>query len=299
MNTSNTRSGYIAIVGRPNVGKSTFLNNVLGHKVSITSRKPQTTRKQILGIKTKEDVQAIYVDTPGLHGMQKQAINRYMNRAASSSIHDVNVIVFMTDADSWRDDDDLVLEKLKDSEIPVLLVLNKIDKIKDKKELLPLIEERQSKMKFSGIFSICARSGSGVEELEDKILSYMPEGPFMYEEEQTTDQTVTFQIAECIREKIVRTCGQELPYATAVAIEEFKEEPKMYRIQAVIWVERPGQKAIVIGENGKHLKEIGTQARKDIQDILKKKVYLNLWVKHKDNWTDSEKLLGQLGFNEK
>ena len=296
--TLKTRAGYIAIVGRPNVGKSTLLNNILGHKVSITSRKPQTTRKQILGIKTNQNIQSIYVDTPGLHSIQKQAINRYMNRAASAALHDVNVIVFMTEAASWRPDDDLVLEKLRDIKIPILLVMNKVDKIKDKTDLLPLMEKRQTLMPFAGIFAVCARSGTGIEALEKKIISYLPEAPFFYTEDQQTDQTLAFRIAECIREKIIRTCGQELPYATAVAIEELKDDGKLYRIQAVIWVERPGQKAIVIGNNGARLKDIGTQARKDIQDIVGKKVYLNLWVKHKDNWSDSEKLLGQLGFDE-
>ncbi len=296
--TNKTRAGYIAIVGRPNVGKSTLLNHILGHKVSITSRKPQTTRKQILGIKTNEGVQAIYVDTPGLHSVQKQAINRYMNRAASAALHDVNVIVFMTEANSWRADDDLVLQKLITTEIPVLLVMNKVDKIKDKTDLLPLMEKRHALMPFAGIFAVCARSGAGVSELENKIISYLPEAPFLYTEDQTTDQTLAFRIAECIREKIIRACGQELPYATAVAIEELKDDGKLFRIQAVIWVERTGQKAIVIGNNGARLKEIGTEARKDIQNIVGKKVYLNLWVKHKDNWSDSEKLLGQLGFDE-
>ncbi len=296
--TNETRSGYVAIVGRPNVGKSTLLNRILGHKVSITSRKPQTTRKQILGINTKDDIQTIYVDTPGLHTLKKQAINRYMNKAASSALHDVNVIIFMIDALAWRDDDELVLQKLVDSAIPVLLVINKVDKIKDKTELFPILEKRQAKMNFAAIFPICARSGSGVDDLEAKVISYMPPGPFMFGEDQKTDQTIPFQIAECIREKIVRNCGQELPYATAVDIEEMKDDPKIFRIQAVIWVERPGQKAIIIGDRGARLKEIGTQARKDLQNLLGKKVYLNLWVKHKDNWSDSERLLGQLGFNE-
>jgi len=296
--TNKTRSGYVAIVGRPNVGKSTLLNRILGQKLSITSRKPQTTRKQILGIKTTEDLQIVYVDTPGLHSIQKNAINKHMNRAASSALHDVDVVAFMVDATTWTDDDEMVLEKLKDLDIPVLLILNKIDKLHEKSDLLPIIENIKEKREFSAIFPVCAKSGVGVDDLEKTFSSHMTEGPFFFEEDQITDQNLIFRVGECIREKIVRQCGQELPYATAVDVEEFKDDGKMYRIQAVIWVERPGQKAIIIGRGGDRLKKIGSEARKDIQDILKKKVYLNLWVKFKDNWSDSEKLLGQLGFRD-
>lgn len=294
---STSKCGYIAIIGRPNVGKSTLLNLLLGEKISITSDKPQTTRSQILGIKTLDGVQAIYIDTPGIHKAEKHAMNRYMNRLASSVIIDANVIVFMIEANRWLEEDELVLQKLQSTEAPVILAINKVDKIKDKSTLLPFIEKIQEKYSFAEILPISATKDKNIQALETEILKFMPAGPHLFSDDQITDKNERFQVAELIREKLIRATGQEIPYCTTVEIEEFKVEEKLIRINALIWVEREGQKPIVIGKDGERLKQIGTQARKDIEHLLDKKVFLRLWVKVKDNWTDDERLLKNMGYN--
>lgn len=290
------KSGYVAIVGRPNVGKSTFLNATLGEKVSITSPKPQTTRWQILGIKTFDDVQIIYIDTPGIHREEKRAMNRYMNRVASSVIHDVDVIVFMIDATSWRSEDELVLKKLADTDKPVILAINKVDLLADKAELLPIITTLNEKYPFAHIVPISAQDGINTPALEKEIAKLLPEGPAFFPEDQVTDKSVRFQVAEIIREKLIQQTEEELPYTTAIEIEQFQEGEKLTEISAVIWVERQGQKVIVIGKKGARLKKIGIQARRDIEKLVDNKVFLRLWVKVKEHWTDDDKALRSLGY---
>lgn len=290
------KSGYVAIVGRPNVGKSTLLNGLLGEKVSITSPKPQTTRWQVLGIQTRDHAQIIYIDTPGMHKEEKRAMNRYMNRVADSVLLDADVLVFVVDATIWRHEDEIVLKKLQSSDKPVVLVLNKIDLLKDKAELLPLIDKLQSQLDFAAIVPVSAMKRDNTEHLEDEIAKLLPEGGQLFPEDQLTDKTIRFQVAEVIREKLILLTEEELPYATTVEIEQFKEEEKLIEISAVIWVERQGQKIIVIGKKGARLKKVGIQARREIEKMLDKKVFLRLWVKVKENWTDDDKALRGLGY---
>lgn len=291
-----TKSGYVAIIGRPNVGKSTLLNHLLGEKVSITSPKPQTTRWQILGIKTLDHAQIIYVDTPGLHREEKRAMSRYMNRIASSIIFDADVIIFLIEADNWRSEDELVLKKLQKSDKPIILALNKIDLLKDKAALLPIIERLKDKMNFTHIIPISAKSGKNTHLLEEEIIKLLPDGPMLFPEDQLTDKSIRFQVAEIIREKIIQSTEQELPYATSIEIEQFKQEEQLIEIGAIIWVERPGQKIIIIGKKGTLLKKIGTEARREIEKLLGNKVFLRLWVKVKEHWSDDERALRSLGY---
>ena len=290
------KSGFVALIGRPNVGKSTLLNSLLGEKISITSPKAQTTRWQILGIKTVDDTQIVYVDTPGMHRGENRAMNRYLNRIADSVLQDSDVIVFMIDAKHWSDEDDMVLSKLKNLDKPVILAVNKVDLYDDKSALLPVIDKLKDKFDFAHIVPISALKGVNKEGLEKEIAKLMPEGPALYPEDQITDKSLRFQIAEIIREKLIQLTQEELPYATTVEIEQIKEGDKLTEISAVIWVERQGQKVIVIGKKGERLKKIGTAARYEIERLIDKKVFLRLWVKINENWTDSEQALRGLGY---
>jgi GTPase len=297
MNEINIKnSGFVAIIGRPNVGKSTLLNCLIGEKVSITSPKPQTTRWQILGIKTLHHSQIIYIDTPGIHREEKRAMNRYMNRIANAVILDADVIVFMIDAISWRGEDELVLKKLQEAAKPVILAINKIDLLNDKNELLPLIDKLKDKFNFTHIIPISAMDAKNTGHLEEEIAKLLPEGPQLYPEDQVTDKNVRFQIAEIIREKLIQATEEELPYTTTVEIEQFQQGEKLTEIGAIIWVERQGQKIIIIGKKGARLKKIGIQARREIEKIVGNKVFLRLWVKIKENWTDDDKALRSLGY---
>ncbi len=300
MDMSDTpfHSGFVAIVGRPNVGKSTLMNRILGQKISITSRKPQTTRHRILGIKTDEQSQAIYVDTPGLHLNAKKAMNRFMNKAVTSTFEDVNLILFVIEAGQWTDEDEHVLERLKSVKVPVMLVVNKIDQLEEKEALLPLMQSLTGKMSFVEIVPLSAQNGSNVEELERTVVRYLPEAEAMYPADQITDRSERFLAAEIVREKLMRELGQELPYAVTVEIEQFKEEEGLLRISALIWVERDSQKRIVIGKKGEQLKEIGRQARIDMEKLFDNKVFLQLWVKVKEGWSDNERLLNSLGYRD-
>ena len=298
--TDSTRCGYVAIIGRPNVGKSTLLNHILGQKVSITSRKPQTTRHRVLGIKTEGDTQIIFVDTPGLHQGDdaEKAINRYMNRAASSAITDVDVVVFVIDRTYWSEEDEWVLEQVKRASCPVILVINKVDQIKDKTQLLPFLESCNTKMDFAEIIPLSALQGNNLENLENAITSRLHKGVHFFPEDQITDRSMRFMAAEMVREKVMRQLGAEVPYAMAVEIEEFKDSGKSLHIHALILVEREGQKRIVIGNKGSRLKLIGQEARLDMEKMFERKVMLKLWVKVKSGWSDDERALRSLGYSD-
>jgi len=297
MTDKNFKCGYIAIIGRPNMGKSTLLNHMLGLKLSITSRKPQTTRHQILGVKTVDNGQFIFVDTPGIHSGGNRAINRYMNRAASSVIHDVDVVLFLVQALKWTDEDQLVLNKLEQADVPVILLVNKVDRVGDKDQLLPFISEISKKYDFADVIPISATQGDNVQQLEDYLLTQLPESPPLFQNDEFTDRSTRFLVAEIIREKLVRELGNELPYQTTVEIEQYKDEEKITRIHALILVETKGQKVIVIGDKGARLKSIGSKARKDIENLIDRKVFLQLWVKVKSGWSDSEASLRSLGYD--
>ncbi len=293
------KSGYVAIIGRPNVGKSTLINRVLGQKLCITSRRPQTTRHRILGIKTSEDSQLIYVDTPGLHIDDRRAMNRYMNRAAASSIDDVDVILFLVDGMNWTDEDERVLERLKtNAKAPVILVINKMDKLADKNIMLPHIEKLSAQFDYTNVLPISARKGVNIEQLEVEIKKLMPAGELIFPEDQLTDRSSRFLAAELVREQLFRHLGQELPYSITVEIEQFDDEEKLYRIGAIIYVERSGQKSIVIGKNGELLKSVGKEARLEMQSLFGRKIFLRLWVKVREGWGDNERMLKNLGYND-
>lgn len=292
---SGKRCGMIAIVGRPNVGKSTLLNHMIGQKLCITSRKPQTTRHLILGVKSTEIAQMIFVDTPGMHRGGRYAMNQRMNRAAVSVLHDVDVVVWVLDRAVWTEEDQQVLDRLSAIEHPVILVINKIDEIPDKSVLLPLISTYAQKRNFSAIIPISALQQTGLDLLERAILQHLPVTDFIYPEDQLTDKSERFFASEIIREKIIRQLGEELPYQTAVEIEEFVEEGNLLRISGLILVEKEGQKKIVIGDGGDRLKKIGQQARIDMEEMFGRKVMLKLWVKVRRGWADSERTLNSLG----
>ncbi|MBR0574135.1 GTPase Era [Pasteurella atlantica] len=296
---TKTYCGFIAIVGRPNVGKSTLLNKILGQKVSITSRKAQTTRHRILGIHTEEQYQAVYVDTPGLHIEEKRAINRLMNKAASSAISDVDLVIFVVEGTKWNDDDEMVLNKLRATKAPVVLAINKVDNIKDKEILLPHITELSQKFDFKDILPISAERGKNVNALKSIVRKSLREGIHHFPEEYVTDRSQRFMASEIIREKLMRFLGEELPYSVTVEIEKFNiNERGIYEINGLILVERDGQKKMVIGNGGSRIKTVGTEARHDMERLFDAKVYLELWVKVKAGWADDERALRSLGYIE-
>ena len=296
---SSTRCGYVAIVGRPNVGKSTLINHILGQKLSITSRRPQTTRHQILGVKTTDNLQAIYVDTPGIHKTDnKKAINRYMNQAARSSLNDIDVVIFVVDRLTWTEEDELVLNQVKTCGAPVILAVNKIDRLQQKNKLIPWLDSLSQKMSFAHMVPIAAKTGHNLDRLERLIHTFMPESIHFFEEDQLTNRSQRFLAAELVREKIMRQLGDELPYQIAVEIESFKSDQKIIHIDALILVEKQGQKKIVIGEKGARLKTIGTDARLDMEQLFNNKVALHLWVKVRSGWSNDERTLQSLGYSE-
>lgn len=292
------KTGYVALVGRPNVGKSTLLNQLLGQKISITSRRPQTTRHRIHGIKTTNEGQAIFVDTPGIHASQKRAMNRYLNRMAGSALLDVDLIVLVIDRPDWLPEDELVLNRVQAAAAPVILVINKVDRIEDKSVLLPFLKETAARHPFAALIPVSALKGTNLDVLEHKLMELLPEGEPIYPDDQITDRSERFFAAEIIREKLLRSLGQEVPHALTVEIEQFKTERALTRISAVIWVEREGQKAIVIGQKGEVLKKVGGRARLELERLLDQKVYLQLWVKVKEGWSDDERALRSLGYIE-
>lgn len=295
--TETFRCGYVALVGRPNVGKSTLLNRLLGQKISITSSKPQTTRHRILGIKTLPDAQVIYVDTPGLHQGARKALNRALNLAASSAIFDVDAAIFLVDAVRWEEEDEQVLKKLRQAGVPVVLAVNKIDKLQDREQLLPVMQSLGERHAFAEIVPISALKGDNVEVLEDCVLGHLSVSSPMFPEDQITDRSERFLAAEIIREKLFRRLGQELPYGLTVETEQFREEQGLLRINGLIWVERASHKKIVIGRRGSMLKAVGREARIDMERLFGSKVFLELWVKVKQGWTDDERALRSLGYD--
>ena len=293
---NSSKFGFVALIGRPNVGKSTLMNHLIGQKVSITSRRPQTTRNRVLGIDTQGEYQAVFVDTPGLHKEEKRAINRLMNRAAESALGDVELILLVVDATLWTDDDEMVFSKIENTKVPVVLVINKIDKLHDKATLLPLIERLSKRVSFKAIVPVSALRSTNLDDLKTLVFESLPEGPHCFSEDSITDRSSRFMAAELIREKLMRQMGDELPYSATVEIEEFKEEENLLRISAVILVERVGQKKMVIGAGGSRIKRIGTDARIDMEKLFDSKVFLNLFVKVKAGWADDERALKSLGY---
>jgi GTP-binding protein Era len=292
------KCGYIAIVGRPNVGKSTLLNHILGQKLSITSRKPQTTRHNLLGIKNYNNTQFLFVDTPGLHKDQKKALNRYMNHSVTTAIKDVDVIVFVVEKLQWLSEDELVAQRLANSNVPVILAINKVDQIENKETLLPHLQHLTNTLNIQDVVPISALQSQNLDRLLDVIRLHLPENDHFYPEDQLTDKSSRFLAAEIVREKITRQLGDELPYQMTVEIETFKELEKIIHIDALILVEREGQKRILIGDKGARIKQIGQQAREDMERLFDSKIMLKTWVKVKSGWSDDERALKSLGYHD-
>ncbi len=290
------KCGYVALIGRPNVGKSTLMNHILGQKISITSRKPQTTRHRILGINTTATAQIIYMDTPGMHGDEKKALNRYLNRTADTTLLGVNVVVWLIDSLSFQAFDEVIFKKLERVGLPVILAVNKVDKVKDKEAIMAFFAEAQKRYPFEQMIPISALKQTNLDKLEQLVAELLPQGDLIYSEDQITDRPERFLAAEIVREKLTRRLGDELPYAITVEIERYEEQEKITKIYAIVWVERSTQKNIVIGKQGEMLKKIGTDARMDIEKLIDQKVYLQIWVKVKKGWSNNERSLQSLGF---
>jgi GTP-binding protein Era len=292
------RSGLVALIGRPNVGKSTLLNRLLGTKVSITSPRPQTTRARILGIKTLEHAQIVYVDTPGIPGTGGRRIQRVLQRAAVGGVEGVDCIVLVISAEGWRREDAEALRLARRQPLPVILAINKIDRVRDRARLLPLMKESSEQHAFAEIVPLSARTGKNTAELEAAILKYLPAQPPIYPPEQVTDKSERFLAAELVREQVFRGFGQEIPYSAAVRIEQFRRRRGVLHVAATLWVEKEGQKAILIGKSGARLKTVGERARREMQKLFSGKVYLELWVKVRHGWADSARALRDLGYGE-
>jgi GTP-binding protein Era len=292
------RCGYVAIVGRPNVGKSTLLNRLVGQKLAITSHKPQTTRHSILGIKTRPDGQLLYVDTPGIHRRGTNAMNRYLNRAARAVLQDVDVVVFVTEALRWTEEDQLVAADLERIQAPVILAVNKVDAIKDKTRLLPFLQGLEEKLSVVEMIPISARTGVNLDRLEACVLEALPEGDNVFPEDQLTDKSERFLAAELVREQLTRRYSAEVPYALTVEIERFEDQGHLYRIGALIWVEREGQKKILLGEKGLALKGAAREARLQMEKLFGCRVHLDVWIKVRQSWSSDERALVRLGYGD-
>jgi GTP-binding protein Era len=302
MTDSMHRAGHVAVIGRPNVGKSTLVNALVGAKVSIVSPRPQTTRHRLLGIATFPEGQLLLVDTPGIHREQKRAMNRLMNRAARGALEGVDAALLVVRAGQWDDEDTLAYDALKNAGLPVILVVNQVDRIADKTKLLPYLAKVSEGRDFAGLHPISALKRSGLEALVKTVLAQLPEQPALYGEDEITDKSQRFLAGELVREQLMRQLGEELPYATTVEIERFVEEPSpkglLLRIGAVIWVERDGQKKIVIGKGGERLREIGTRSRQQMERLFDAKVFLETWVRVREGWSDDEAALRAFGYND-
>jgi GTP-binding protein Era len=291
------RFGYAALVGRPNVGKSTLLNRILGQKLSIVTAKPQTTRQRIAGIRTTEKGQVVYLDTPGIHKSTGRALNRYMNRVAHATFRDVDVVLLLVEADRWTRQDRMIAKSLKQVDVPVYLVINKIDTLPDRKSLLAYVAEKILPEEYGEVLMISATRGDGVEDLEEKVMQTLPFSRPYYDEDQITDRSERFLASELVREALTERLHQELPYALTVEIDNFKREDGMLRIGDIIWVERESQKQIAIGKGGKVLKQVGSQARRAMEELFEEKVFLQTWVKVSKDWTRSERTLERMGYD--
>jgi len=296
MNKELSKCGTISVVGRTNVGKSTLINKLLGEKVFITSRKPQTTRNRILGISTKDNSQAIYIDTPGVHQGEERALNKYMNKVAFNSLNGVDTILFVVERLKWTNQDQLILDRLPVDDAEVILVINKVDQLLNKEDLLPYMQEASTKYSFSEMIPISALKNKNVDKLQDLIFSKLPEGEHSYPRDQIADVPEKFLVSELIREKCITRLGDELPYRISVMIDNFKRSKKIIDISAILYVEKNTQKGILVGHQGQKLKSIGTSARKDIENFLDSKVMLRLWVKVKKDWTNDSSLMASLGY---
>jgi GTPase len=292
------RSGIVAIIGRPNVGKSTLLNRLVGEHISIVSRRPQTTRHRILGIKTTDDVQIVYVDTPGLVAADGHQLNRYLARIASGSVEGVDAVILMISADGWQPEDERGLALVRRLQTPVVLVVNKIDRLEDRARLLPLIHESSSRMSFAGIVPLSARSGDNVSALERTLIQYLPEQPPIYAQAPLTDKSERFAAGEAVREQILSAYSQEVPHAAAVEVTRFKHAKTRLDVEAVIWVEKEGQKAIVIGARGERLKQVGIRARRAFEKRYGVKANVRLWVKVRKSWSDDARALARFGYHD-
>ena len=297
MNEIVTRCGQVAIIGRPNVGKSTLLNHIIGQKLSITSRKPQTTRHSLLAVKTDQEAQIIFVDTPGIHAKQAVALNRIMHRSALSAINDVDVILFVLDRAEWTLADQYVAKYLENIRTPIIIALNKLDVIQRKDHLLGQIELLSKKFPAADFIPISALRKTNIDLLVERIKEVLPKRPFVFDSEDITNRSERFLVAEIIREKITRQLGAELPYQATVEIEQYTSIDDITHIHAIIYVEREGQKKIIIGNKGQRLKAIGKNARDDIEALLDCRVMLNTWVKVKNGWSDDERTLNSFGYN--
>lgn len=292
------RCAIYAIVGRPNVGKSTLLNRIVGQKISITSRKPQTTRYKVNGIVQRGSAQLVFADTPGWQRQPQGRLHKLMNQQIEQALYEIDGVLLVVDVTQWRDEDELLATNLQSFSGPKYLVINKIDRLSRREALLPLIESLTGRFHFESVFPLCAMSGYNLEPLLDELAAHAPLKPYMFDPEQVTDRPERFVVAELIREKLARQLGAELPYATHVVIESFEERSSVTYIDATIWVEKPGQKAIVIGSGGKRLKQIGSAARLDIERALGRRVYLKTWVKVKGKWTEDPAALEVFGSRE-
>lgn len=293
--TANSRAGLVAVVGRPNVGKSTLVNAIVGEKVSIVTPKPQTTRHRIVGVYTKEALQIGFVDTPGLHEHKGHALNRVLNETATASLSGVDVVLFVVEAGQWRDADGKVLQRLAKGNTPVALLANKVDRLPSPSAALPFIEECAARHEFAFILPLSARTRDNLAPLLTELQVRMPPGPFLFPDDEYTDRNLRFMVTETIREKLMMALQQELPYSISVGIEAFEEDEKQAEIHAVIWVARDNHKAMVIGRGGKVLKKVGSSARQELMRRMDKRIDLRLWVKVRDGWNDSETAVRELG----
>jgi len=293
---TKTRCGTIAIAGRPNVGKSTLLNRLIGQKLSITAHKPQTTRHALLGINTTETTQFIYIDTPGIHRGGKRTLNRVLNKTASSAATGADVLMLVVQALNFEADDEMALETVRNQAMPWILVINKTDRVNPKERLLPWLSELKATEKADAVILTSATRGDNLDVLEAEIESRLPFAEFQFEDDAITDRSSKFLASELVREQLTRFLSQELPYSVSVEIEKFEQTEKIAKISSVIWVEKASQKSIVIGKGGANLKEIGSRARREMQKLFNTKVHLQLWVKVKDGWSDDAALIRGLGY---
>lgn len=302
MSTTPFRAGHVAVIGRPNVGKSTLVNALVGAKVSITSNRPQTTRHRLLGIASFPEGQLLLVDTPGIHREERRAsssaMHRWMNRAARGALEGVDAAALVVEAGRWDDEDTLAYDALRAAKVPVVLVVNQVDRIKEKAALLPFLAKVSEGREFAAVHLVSALKRKGLEKVVEDLLKQMPEQPALYAEDEITDKSQRFLAGELVREQLMRQLGAELPYATTVEIERFEVEGEMFRIGAVIWVERDGQKAIVIGKGGARLREIGTRAREQMERLFGTKVFLETWVRVRAGWSDDEAALRAFGYTD-